>query len=315
MTTTPDNVVGTLQLGRSTSLIFSIQSWKGRTFAQVRKFVSTEKYEGPTKAGLMMGGDVLVAVIEALQRLKAEVPGPKETEFARIPKSRDTTLVVKTIPPDDLKSLPSVDIREFVESPGYTGWTKKGVRFPWDKLSEFVAILESLAKRLGATEKAKPILFPEAKPVWVEQAENAGDPKRAPRDAVLAQLLPDGAKDFPGEFVSDKKGVVVELPTEPIEVAQQSDGKYVVRSSLGFTHHVKNVTEANFIFYAYLRGHRSVRVPAEMFDTFKAVKAYETYVRELRTSLLRAYERKSGHRPMAEHQTREVLNSLGLPWL
>jgi hypothetical protein len=262
-----------------------------------------------------MTGEVLVAVIEALQGLKVQVPGPAETEYARIAKSEDTRIVIKTIPPDDLKSLPCVDVREFVESPGYTGWTKKGVRFPWDKLSEFVAILETQAKRMGAKEKAKPVLFPEARPVWVEKAENAGDPKQAPRDAVLAQVLPEGPKDFPGEFVSGKKGSLVQLPKEPVEVAQQPDGRYVVRSSLGFSHAVRNVTEGNFIYYAYLRGHRSIRVPTEMIDIFKAVKAYENHVRDLRHALLQAYERKAGHRPMAEHQTREVLNSLGLPWL
>jgi len=36
---------------------------------------------------------------------------------------------------------------------------------------------------------------------------------------------------------------------------------------------------------------------------------------DLRNALLQAYERKSGHRPMAEHQTREAFTALGLPWI
>jgi hypothetical protein len=49
-----------------------------------------------------------------------------------------------------------------------------------------------------------------------------------------------------------------------------------------------------------------------MIEVFRAVKAYENYLRDLRHALLKAYERKSGHRPMAEHQTREVFKSYGL---
>ena len=35
-------------------------------------------------------------------------------------------------------------------------------------------------------------------------------------------------------------------------------GQYVVQSDSGFRHDVPNPTEGNFIFYAYLRGHRLV---------------------------------------------------------
>ena len=126
-----DNVVGTVELTHSTRLVFSVQPWKGRMLAHVRKFVSTPKYEGPTKAGLAMGGDVLVSVIEALTRLKEEVPGPEERRFAQLPKRGDTDIVVTVIPPDNRKALPSVDVREYVNKASYTGPTKKGVRFSW----------------------------------------------------------------------------------------------------------------------------------------------------------------------------------------
>jgi hypothetical protein len=52
-----------------------------------------------------------------------------------------------------------------------------------------------------------------------------------------------------------------------------------------------------------------------MIETFRAVKAYENYVRDLRRALMKAYERKSEHRPMAEHQTREAFKSYRLPWM
>jgi DNA polymerase III delta prime subunit len=107
----------------------------------------------------------------------------------------------------------------------------------------------------------------------------------------------------------------LELPTEPLRAVQLPDGKQVIRSDLGFTHTVRNQTESNFLLYAQLRGHTRVSVPKKMLDVFRAVKAYENYLRELRRSLLTAYERKSGHRPIAEHRAREVFRLLGLPWI
>jgi len=56
-------------------------------------------------------------------------------------------------------------------------------------------------------------------------------------------------------------------------------------------------------------------MPTVMIEVFRAVKVYENYLRDLRHALLKAYERKSGHRPMAEHQTKEAFKFYGLPWV
>src|SRR5947209_8749431 len=103
-----DEILGTIELGHSTRLIFTVSRWNGQQYASVRKHVASEKYSGPTKSGLTMLGDVAVSVIEALGRLNGEVPGPTQREFARIAKRGDAQIVISVIPPDDLKSLPSV---------------------------------------------------------------------------------------------------------------------------------------------------------------------------------------------------------------
>ena len=195
--------------------------------------------------------------------------------------------------------------------------TKKGVRFAWDKLTEFIGLLETQARQLGSDEKAQPGLFTDAHPGWVKETEKTGADKRHGRDLVLQELLPHGPKSFPGDFLdgTGEKTVNLELPAEPISVVVLSGGKHAVQSDLGFRHNVRNPTEGNFIYYAHLRGLKAVAVPTVMIEVFRAVKAYENYVRDLRQALLKAYERKSGHRPMAEHQTREVFKSYGLPWV
>ena len=312
-----DNTLGTIELSNSSRLIFTISWWKGQQYANVRKHVTTSKYVGPTKSGLAMTGDVLVSVIDVLQRLKAEVPGPEERRFARVPKAENSEIVFTIIPPDDLKRLPSVDVRQYVDSPGYTGPTKKGVRFPWDKLPEVIAIMQTQAQHMGDQEKKQPILFPKSKPKWVDKSEHHEQAKMPRHDMVLAKILPDGPKKFPEDFLADQETdkLTVQLPTEPIEVSQQPDGKYVVRSSFGFYHPVRNAIEGNFVFYSYLRGHKNVYLPKEMIVVFRTVKAYENYLRELRHSLIQEYERKSGHKPMAEHRAKEIFRDFGLPWI
>lgn len=315
-----ENVVGTVELHASARLVFSVAPWQGRMLASIRKFVSTASYEGPTKSGLAMSGEVLVGVLEALDRLQAHIPGNREEQFARVPKSGEVDVVITLIPPDALNTLPAVDIREYIQRPGYTGPTKKGVRFGWAKLPEVIALMQTQAQRLGAHAKKEPTLFPN-QPQWVEAAQCGGllgaPAKPGARDAILAELAPGGPKPFPQAFFDSGSGKTrpIDLPAEPIEVAQLPDGSYVVRSHFGFCHPVRNPAEGHFLLYAHLRGQRRVELPEEMFAIFKAVKGYENYLRELRRSLVQAYERTSGYRPAAEHQAREVFRTHGLPWL
>jgi len=51
-------------------------------------------------------------------------------------------------------------VREYVDSETYTGPTKKGVRFAWDKLTEFIGLLEDASAAVGTWRKgaAGPLL-------------------------------------------------------------------------------------------------------------------------------------------------------------
>ena len=56
------------------------------------------------------------------------------------------------------------------------------------------------------------------------------------------------------------------------------------------------MTEGNFVYYAYLKGQRTVEVPLEMIVIFRSVKKYENYLRELRRSYA-GIRSKSGTAP------------------
>ena len=57
------------------------------------------------------------------------------------------------------------------------------------------------AGRLGTDQNKQPRLFPDAKPKWVEQAAAVAEATPANRDGILADLLPNGAKQFPADFL------------------------------------------------------------------------------------------------------------------
>lgn len=307
-----DDRLGSIPLQGSSELVFSIGAWKGQPRASVRKFVTTSSYTGPTQSGLSLRGDVLVGVMEALERVQTQVATKSFGEHARVSKSGQAEIVVSTVAADSRDALPSVDVREYVQTAGYTGPTKSGVRFSWDKLADVIALMRLQAQRLGANETRQPTLFPEARPVWVDDTD-----KPTPRDPVLADLLPNGPKHFPDDFLDgvDASGTVVDLPGDSLSVVQKRDGRYVVHSQFGFSHDVRNPTEGSFLLYGQLRGLRVIKVPREMIVVFRAVKGYENYVRELQRSLLLAYERHCGNRAVAEHQAKRALKDHGLPWL
>ncbi|HPL67333.1 MAG TPA: hypothetical protein PLG94_12435 [Smithellaceae bacterium] len=312
-----DEEIGVIQLHDRAKLVFSLNYWKGKSYAHVRKFIHSNKYEGPTKAGLSMDEDELIDILAALQRLQQETPRSEDYEFTKVGKYEGANIIISIIKPDDPMSLPSVDIREFVQTPKYTGPTKKGIRFSWDKLTDIIAFFHIQAKRLEKEEGPQALLFPKPKAELGKRLEKICEAGNNVHQSSLAQICPNGFRKFPEDFVKalPGEGKRFNLPAEAINVGTEIDGACVVRSDFGFCCPVSNPIEGKYIVYCWLRGHRSIQVPEAMIETFKAVKEYENYLREIGRLLIQEYERKSSNRPMAEYQTKEIFKRHGLPWL
>ena len=89
-----DNILGAIDLNRSSRLVFSVQTWKGKTRANVRKFVETAKFKGFTKSGLALVPEVLVELIAVLKRLEGHTPKAQKEEFARVAKHASADIVI-----------------------------------------------------------------------------------------------------------------------------------------------------------------------------------------------------------------------------
>jgi hypothetical protein len=64
-----------------------------------------------------------------------------EQEFGRIRKSETTELVVRRT---EFRGSAGIDIREYVTSDRYTGWSKNGIRIPVDQWRSFKKILDEI---------------------------------------------------------------------------------------------------------------------------------------------------------------------------
>jgi hypothetical protein len=62
-------------------------------------------------------------------------------EIGRISKNETTEIIVQKT---DFRGSAGIDIREYVTSERYTGWSKNGIRIPVDKWKEFKDILNKV---------------------------------------------------------------------------------------------------------------------------------------------------------------------------
>jgi hypothetical protein len=311
----PDQTIGELSLQGSAKLIFTVSEWQGRTFANVRKFVANQRYEGPTKSGLVLNKHLLREIIGLLGAIEKTLPTNTETEFGRIKKNDSDYIRLSTIPTEDSETLPSVDVREYVDSQKYQGPTKQGIRFRWNILPDVLACFREQLKVIGQRERDEPSLFGTG--AFAEPEEELPTIVHTPHADSITELLGEAVKLFPEAFLSNasRECNLITLPDVPLRLDQSKCGSYYLKSEEGFFCNVRNPPEANFIIYSQLRGHRSIAIPLVMIDVFKCVKSYENYVRTVQMKLTAKVLKKVGQASIADYETRKMMSEAGLPWL
>ena len=182
-----NQILAEISLRDYSKLVFSVGEWRGRQLASVRKFVTTQKYEGPTKAGLALASRLLSDLIVVLEELENSLPPKEEHEFGRITKSRTAYVRIATLPSGDEEVLPEVDVREFVDSATYAGPTKRGIRFRWDLVPEVLACLRQQANLVRENEAREPTLFGNGAPCPAGEESNLT--RRSPRVDAVAEIL------------------------------------------------------------------------------------------------------------------------------
>ena len=73
-----------------------------------------------------------------------------DKEIGRIRKNDTTDIVVKIT---EYKGSVGLDIREYVQSERYTGWSKSGTRIPADKVCELANIIMQACQEVGGEDE------------------------------------------------------------------------------------------------------------------------------------------------------------------
>jgi hypothetical protein len=311
-----EKIIGEVVLQGASKLIFSVNEWRGQFFGGIRKFVTTQRYEGPTKSGLALNKKLLQEVVRSLAALEKTVPAKVDNEIAVIPKNGTENIKISTLPSEDGEALPAVDVREFVDSPTYQGPTKKGLRFRWDLLPGVLSCMREQIKAIGEVERNEPTLFGTGAFAEPEEVDIGGEAEASNADG-LVELLGEPVKAFPDAFLDGNSsgGKKIKLPEDRLQIGQDNGGKYHLRTGEGVFCEVRNPPEAHFIIYSQMRGHVNVAVPKVMLDVFKSVKAYENYARAVKSKLMAKLIKKAGQRSVAEYEARKKMEQAGLPWL
>jgi len=307
-----DKQVGIVMLSETSWLAFSVGQWRGRYIAGVRKFVATGKYEGPTRSGFSVNKELLGRLVTTLEQLENSIPPLQESEFKAITKGDTEFIRVRTLPDEELQDLPRVDIREYIDRPTYQGPTKRGVRFRWNLLPEVIACLRKQTEVIVENYQNEPSLFgPEMFKPMKEQDEES----RHSEPDIFDKLLGDKLKQFPDDFRSESpcKHNRIILPEASLRLEEDSAGGYLLRTEVGVFTKVRNPTEAKFMVYAQLRGQSEIELPEEMIRVFTMVKAYENYVRTLRSRLFAKLLKQAQHHSLAEYETDKIFRRYGLP--
>ncbi|HOG89501.1 MAG TPA: hypothetical protein PLV50_03110 [Smithella sp.] len=309
-----DQIIGEITLGQSTKLIFSLREWKGRNYASVRKFVATQKYIGATKSGMVIDKKILREITVALSDLERSLPSQTEQEIKCIPGNGTNYIKIATLPSEDVENLPAVDVREFVNSPSYQGPTKSGIRFRWNLLPDVLACFNKQLKVISELELSESSLFGTG---YFAEPDNAQTTPQVSKSNGIDELLGAEIKLFPDEFLENvpQNGNQVVIPEESLSLAQDRSGKYYLKTDECIFCEVRNPAEGNFIIYSQMRGHKSIIVPNEMIQVFKAVKAYENYVRTVQGKLITKILKKVGQRSVAEYEAWKKMSEAGLPLL
>jgi hypothetical protein len=137
------------------------------------------------------------------------------------------------------------------------------------------------------------------------------------KEEVTEEILPSGVRKFPDAFV--KAGAKMEweeisIAAEEIKLGEAGIGVQEICDGEGNNlMEVWGIEKAKYIVYGKGKGEYVVKVPDSEIVIKKAVKEYETYVRQIRDELYKAFMEKCGDHNRSENLTGQVLEENGLP--
>jgi hypothetical protein len=149
----------------------------------------------------------------------------------------------------------------------------------------------------------------------VKQAKTLKDIEKL-REQVIEEIIPEGPKKFPEEFIDSKylkDAKEISAPKEPLKLGSYFMGKQEIISDGGFRYETEYVDEAKYIIYAQKPDTFVIRVPKKKTVVVNAIEDYERYLRELKAKLFESFFGRTHDHKQADTLVQQVSEELGIP--
>ena len=149
----------------------------------------------------------------------------------------------------------------------------------------------------------------------VKQVKTQKDVEKL-KEQLIEEVIPDGAKKFPEEFIDSKHlkdAREISVPNEPIKLGAYFIGQQEVISESGFKYDAANLEEAKFIIYAQKPNSFMIKIPKQASVVIKAVDDYERYLKDLKAKLFETFFSRTHDHKQADTLVQQVFEEMGLP--
>lgn len=149
----------------------------------------------------------------------------------------------------------------------------------------------------------------------IKQAKTQKDIERL-KEQVLEEIIPDGVKNFPEEFVDSrhlKDAKEISVSGKPLKLGSYFMGKQEIISEDDFRYEAENLDEAKFIVYAQKPDSFVIRIPKKRAIIINAVEDYERYLKDLKAKLFEAFFNRTLDHKQADTLAQQVFEEMGLP--
>ena len=153
-------VIGDIQVTTTSEILFYLDEYKGKRFANIRKFSKSEKYTGPTKQGIKLTHEILSEVIKNKETIERKLDKLDEGEILRINKSPGRDVVVKYAL---YKGQYGFDIREMYKTNDGESFGK-GIRIKIEHTQRALEIMMEMLNRFNDDLAESPQVVKEPPP-------------------------------------------------------------------------------------------------------------------------------------------------------
>ncbi len=136
------------------------------------------------------------------------------------------------------------------------------------------------------------------------------------KEQVIEEILPDGVKKFPGEFIDSrylKDAKEISVPDDHLQLGAYFMGQQEIITQSGFKYEAENFDEAKFIVYAQKPNSYVIKIPKKRPVVINAVESYEKYLKKLKDRLFGAIFSLTLDHKQADILVHQIYEEIGLP--